>query len=616
MEGDRDAAISPRRAPVAPRVRPLGGGESLPLEDRAIGLIRARTHGVVQLLGPVGSGKTTALKHLAAVLPPDADVGFHDPPDAPGLLPPRRLVFSTVPYPRQPVASFVMSRWEDDDLIEYLLTVHRPQCQSVMFKVKNYTQHLSLGGSPELWRMVLDTLANHESIPDVSAGLRHCLVSHLSDPKMFAGTACLSYLQHGNWNDSRTIIQALDPAARRLLMHRAVQLLLTSELIVRNLCDGVDWSMLGNELPRDLIVETARLAAHWPAVVKRLDEMVRSNKRRVHPMAVSLLLALQPQWRPGKGQAPSLTGAYVAGAHWAGVDLHNGALSGADLERADLSNADLSGAKASAATLCSASLRGAKLDNFYALGTNLAKAHLAGASADGAKLRGADLHGADLRSARLHGADLTNANLTDAILTSASLCDAVLDHTNLAGTDLVGADFSRAFLSHVSLCDANMAGTSFYRADLRSCELEGLSLPNGNFAGAKLNGCYLSGSIMSHADFHSADLRNTGLADVEWEGANLRDADLSGATFHMGSTRSGLVGSVIPCEGSKTGFYTDDFQDRDFKSPEEIRKANLCRADLRGAKLEGVDFYLVDLRGAHYTDKQAKYFRRCGAILD
>src|SRR3712207_7636310 len=47
-----------------------------------------------------------------------------------------------------------------------------------------------------------------------------------------------------------------------------------------------------------------------------------------------------------------------------------------------------------------------------------------------------------------------------------------------------------------------------------------------------------------------ADLRNTGLADVEWEGADLRDADLRGASFHMGSTRSGLVGSSIPCEGS------------------------------------------------------------------
>ena len=62
-------------------------------------------------------------------------------------------------------------------------------------------------------------------------------------------------------------------------------------------------------------------------------------------------------------------------------------------------------------------------------------------------------------------------------------------------------------------------------------------------------------------------------------------------------------------------FRTDDFQDRDFKNPEEIRKANLCGADLRGALLEGVDFYLVDLRGALYDPEQEEHLRRSGAIL-
>lgn len=86
-------------------------------------------------------------------------------------------------------------------------------------------------------------------------------------------------------------------------------------------------------------------------------------------------------------------------------------------------------------------------------------------------------------------------------------------------------------------------------------------------------------------------------------------------TFHMGSTRSGLVDSPYPCEGSRTGFYTDDFGDQYFKSPEEIRKANLCGADLRGAQVEDADFYLVDLRGAVYDRVQGAHFERCRAIL-
>jgi len=46
-----------------------------------------------------------------------------------------------------------------------------------------------------------------------------------------------------------------------------------------------------------------------------------------------------------------------------------------------------------------------------------------------------------------------------------------------------------------------------------------------------------------------------------------------------------------------------------------VRKANLRGADLRGAQVFGTDFYLVDLRGARYSDHQAAHFRRCGAIL-
>ena len=147
------------------------------------------------------------------------------------------------------------------------------------------------------------------------------------------------------------------------------------------------------------------------------------------------------------------------------------------------------------------------------------------------------------------------------------------------------------------------------------CNLEGCEIPDADFESADLGHSYLTGSIIRGGNFHTANLTHTGLADVDWEGADLRNADLTGASFHMGSTRSGHVGSVIPCEGSKTGFYTDEFNEQDFKSPEEIRKANLCGADLRGAKIDGVDFYLVDLRGAKYTSKQRDHLARCGAIL-
>jgi len=63
------------------------------------------------------------------------------------------------------------------------------------------------------------------------------------------------------------------------------------------------------------------------------------------------------------------------------------------------------------------------------------------------------------------------------------------------------------------------------------------------------------------------------------------------------------------------GFYGDEFDQQTYRPPEEIRKANLCGADVRDANLSGTDFYLVDLRGARFTTEQLEHFRRCGAIL-
>jgi uncharacterized protein YjbI with pentapeptide repeats len=508
-----------------------------------------------------------------------------------------------------------MTPWGDDDLIEYLLATRRDQCQAVMFKVKSYARHLSLDGSPELWRMVLDTMAADETIPDVAAALRRCLAPLLSDPKLDAARSCLTMLRHSRGEHAK-FPDRFDAATRRLLRHRPVQLCLASEMIVSHLCDGGGAADLEKPLPQDVIAETARLAGHWQPALAQLTNIAEGDPAEAQGMAASLLLAVRPDWRPARKGWQVLRGAYAAGAHWCGVDLHHAKLDQADLAGADLSEANLRGASAASAVLRQASLRAATLDHISAFGGDLLGAQLAGASADHAQFVSADLRGADLRGASLCGANLTKADLTGASLAAAKLHEAILDAAKVDGADFEGADFRCAVLQDVRLCDANLSGASFYCADLRACDLEGVSCPGANFAGAKLTSCYLTASAMPGADFHRANLRNAGLADVDWEGADLRDADLRGASFHMGSTRSGLVGSAVPCEGSKTGFYTDDFNDRDFKTPEEIRKANLCRADLRGAKVKGVDFYLVDLRGARFTDKQARYFRRCGAILD
>ena len=106
------------------------------------------------------------------------------------------------------------------------------------------------------------------------------------------------------------------------------------------------------------------------------------------------------------------------------------------------------------------------------------------------------------------------------------------------------------------------------------------------------------------------------MAFVDLEGADLQQARLDRVEFHLGSSRSGLVSSPIACEGSRTGFYTDDDQHLDSKPIEEIRKANFRGADLRGAVVVETDWYLVDLRDAIYDSDQEGHFRRCRALLE
>ncbi|MGB7345565.1 MAG: pentapeptide repeat-containing protein, partial [Pirellulaceae bacterium] len=188
---------------------------------------------------------------------------------------------------------------------------------------------------------------------------------------------------------------------------------------------------------------------------------------------------------------------------------------------------------------------------------------------------------------------------------------------NLDGATLVNADFSGVTFQNVKLEAVNIDGCDF--RGLRSIgklNLGGIQAGKAAFAGAKLVDSDWTGSILRTCDFAGADLSGARLAEIDWEDCDLRDVDLRGATFHMGSTRCGMVGSPYPSHGTRTGFYTDEYDEQYFQNPETIRKASLVGADLRGACLLGVDFYLVDLRGAKYDRIIHNHLVSTGAILD
>jgi uncharacterized protein YjbI with pentapeptide repeats len=651
-------------APVVPRVRAAGTGPdaaALPLHDRIRAILDGRwgdgknPRGVVSVIGPGGSGKTVALGHLAVVLDRERlaeavdliDGGPFEPAELRGRH--ALVVYASHVLPACPVLSaFEMAPWAQDDCIEYLLSTHRERCRSVLKRLGDAVGEAPLAGVtasamdglPELWRIVLDEMAEDESVATPAEALRHFLAAHLTDPtrRDAAMAMCLrSFCTQHPENEPVAAdvpdpaeLARLDPFMGRLVRFRAVRALLAGQRIVWELCDvplrqaqdgAADIAILQRalacRLPRDLVAETAALVRHRPLAARALETLIAQYDSPGLPAVPTLLLAADAAWRPAVA-CPNLRSAGLENARWAGTDLRGADMSDARLNGADLSGARLDGAKLGGAWLGNANLTGASLRKARASHATLIRACLASADAEGANFEAADLTGADLTGANLTAAAFHNADLSDAQFCQACLKFAIVLRATLEGADFSGADFTGARLSHVCLRDCLLDGAIFREANLLACDLEEIELCTGDFHAAALTGSLLTGSTLPGADFSGADLRDTGLADVSWEGVDLRDADLTGASFHAGSTRCGMVGApgTLPAsEGTRTGFYTDDLAERDFKPPEEIRKADLRNADLRGAQVLKVDFYLVDLRGARYGRDQERHFKRCGAIL-
>jgi uncharacterized protein YjbI with pentapeptide repeats/energy-coupling factor transporter ATP-binding protein EcfA2 len=644
------------RAPVRPRVISPETGEAIRLDDEIGPMIQEGRGGLIVLLGGSGSGKTTALQHLAAILPPwargrvrlledlDLTAIASAGPDPLVILaldpnevatPGHEKVVIGYPGHEQAILDHLVSSgkpslyrlapWDQDDAIEYLLATDREACASVMGRLKASRDFSFLDGIPELCSVVLDRMAHDESIGDVRAALRGALAARIAADSI-PWDRIQDRLVEALRTDSRESLDATaskvlascqeDPGGiarlggfARLIRHRPSALLLAADRIAALIEEGRPEMVLALPYPRELVLEVARQVVDSPKAIRHLSELfddTRGNilvlpaianlEKAVQPLAASVLHAATPGWRPTPGGRPKLEGAYLDEVAWPGQDLAGVNLRGATMRGADLSGANLERADAKQTCLRGAKLQGADLRHVMATQADLGRANLARARA---------------KQARLRGADLTGALLIDADLWKADLVEARID-----GAEFTGANLEDSNLKGLPLRLARLDGARFGGADLSGCDLEAMSLTEADFHDAKLCGATLTDSRLPGVNFRGANLRDAKLAEIDWPGACLRDADLRGANFHLGTTRSGKLDSPIACEGSRTGFYTHDDLDRHIRPAEEIRKANLRGADLRGALIGNVDFYLVDLRDARYTDDQAKHLRRCRAILD
>jgi uncharacterized protein YjbI with pentapeptide repeats len=616
--------LTPQTAAVRPRVvLPDGEGPVL-LDDEVEERLDAGDRGVIALVGPSGCGKTTALAHLADRFAGDARIHLADSSTFSTLqitaVAETRLVVCALPraginYCRH---RWKLAGWTRDEWIEYLLALYPDQCSSVMGRLQADPHAGQLGGSPELCSAVLDQLAGDDSIVDVKTALRHALEARLghSTGRLGLRKWCLTSLVDSATADYEWT-RGVASAANRLAAHRPVQILVAADHLVESMSSGHDLSLLAHRLPGDLIEETALGIRGDRKALSRLRAIVGAERQRTwQAMAASLLAAADVGWVPNSGRAPLLVGAQITGVRWPGVTLKDLDLTDANIGRADLTEARLRQVIAHRTNFRQSKLHGAQLVQFSSSKADFMAADLSYARAEEAVFHAARLVGANLEGALCCGANFTGADMSNARCQRGNFSKANFTRAVLTGADFSQANLTSANLFAQSLRRTDFTGANFTESYLKRCDLEYMRLPGCNFKNADLWGAHLTGSDMSGACFRLTNLRETGLAEIEWERADLRGADLTGATFHLGSSRSGLVDSFIASEGTRTGFYTDEYLEQGFKSPEEIRKANLRGADLRGAKVEDVDFYLVDLRDAIYTDEQADHFRRCRAILE
>src|SRR5262249_47379069 len=237
--------IQPRRAVVRPRAIPAGGGEILPLEEHLQPFLEGGAAGVVQLLGPPGSGKTTAREHLAAVLPEGVRVTLLD--EQPASLEQTEAAAEGIVVcaserlrPGPVLAVYRLAPWGADDLIEYLLARHKERCASVMGRVRPQ-DYLVFRGLPDLWQAVLEQMAPAESIRTTRQALYSHLESLLPDTDLLerSRSVCLNLLTTPGAQWPAVLGQQGElqqvPGVVRALRHPAVQVLLAADRIAADL---------------------------------------------------------------------------------------------------------------------------------------------------------------------------------------------------------------------------------------------------------------------------------------------------------------------------------------------------------------------------------------------
>jgi uncharacterized protein YjbI with pentapeptide repeats len=603
-------------AEVAPRFRSPITGESLLLSDYVQELLAKRKPTIVRLHG---EGKTTALRHLAAKFQDwqgvERELELED--ETISMSDSDPIVIVRISTASRADVELRLSPWTRDDFIEYLLAAHPHQCKAVMLRLQHANLNFA-GGSPEIWRMILDRMALEplkQDVPQLVLAELINLIPRYEDVGLLADEMLKGSEQK---TELPSLLSQQQLAVQRLLRNRDVRNLFLTRRFYERIESGDLESLLNNKYDRDFLLQvSAGLRRNRDGVFK-LEHCFSALPEIASANCATLLRHANPGWRP-TGKALYLSGACLDGAFWPDIQLERADLRGTSLVEAVLTGARLISARIGGADFSDANLTNA---NLSLIGQKRPRGFFE--KREKQKDTRQAQPGEPTR-ASLVRANLTNAKLANCLFRSTDFSHAVMQKViadashflfcNFSLADLTDASFVSARLFDVVWSDVKFDRCSFYEAVFERVNFENKVAISVDFRNVDFNGCLMNGSSFRRTTFAGAILADCRMAEIDWEQCDLKRADLRGCTFHLGSSRSGLVDSPYPGHGSKTGSYTDEFGEQYFKTPEMIRKANLCGADLRGAKIDGVDFYLVDLREAKFDAGQLDQLVSTGAIL-
>jgi len=354
----------------------------------------------------------------------------------------------------------------------------------------------------------------------------------------------------------------------------------------------------------------------------------------------------------------NFSGVNLSGAEFRGAAMWNANLSGVNASDADFTGADLGGANLSGAYFAGTILKNVNFSRACMVGIDLMGANLQGANLSGVDLSGSNLSEAKLDKAKLIGANLSGARLRGANLSKVVLKGDFKEHirlrgnelarylletdlrmTDLRGTDLSGEDLNKKILRYADLRFANLTDMDLQKADLRgtdmrlanlsNTQLQGADLRNSDLRAAKLDGANLIGANLENAKLCEASLKGVDLTDAVLRYADLRNVeDVHTATLTGADLRYTRVGElyvyfdglheIVFAEASSKKPAKDedlignvdlignldlsgiDSSDVDL-SKVDLSGINLDGAVFRDAKLGGVDWTKIDLKGVYLT---------------